>query len=157
MGAPPKTLGRQVSLEGREVSYRQVLQRNEWVAYRWLSKWITLMGPYAFTTLLSRGRVMVWSPPSVITLGNVFPFSDGPFFFASVAGSRLRSTLWPSSICWMAYALSYLLNVSKGYGRQLQVCIRSHRNISTVEHGRPRVERVRIKRDIVSSAEPHFA
>lgn len=55
--------------------------------------------------------MIVWSPPSVMILGNVFPFNAGPFFFASVAGSRLRSELWPSSICLIAYALSYLDHV----------------------------------------------
>lgn len=55
-----------------------------------------------------RGRVIVWSPPRVITRGSVFPFLAGPFLFASVAGARLRMELCPSSICWRAYVLSYL-------------------------------------------------
>lgn len=65
---PPKTLGFHVS--------------------KWLSKWITLMGPYNFLTLLKIGRTMVWSPPKVITLGNVLPFRLGPALSASVAGVR---------------------------------------------------------------------
>lgn len=45
-----------------------------------------------------RGRVIVWSPPKVITLGRVLPFLAGPSFLASVAGARERMELWPSSI-----------------------------------------------------------
>lgn len=35
----------------------------------------------------------MWSPPRVITLGRVLPFSAGPFFLESVAGSRVRMAL----------------------------------------------------------------
>jgi hypothetical protein len=37
-----------------------------------------------------RGRVMVWSPPRVMTRGRVLPFLAGPFFLASVLGERER-------------------------------------------------------------------
>ena len=50
----------------------------------------------------SNGRVIVWSPPSVIKRGSVFPFLDGPGLSASVCGARLSSRLWPSSICCSA-------------------------------------------------------
>ena len=70
--------------------------------YRWLSKWITLTGPYSRFMLRSRGSVMVWSPPRVMTRGRVLPFFERPGFLASVKGARERITLWPSSICWRA-------------------------------------------------------
>lgn len=38
----------------------------------------------------SSGRVMVWSPPSVMTRGSVLPFLAGPSLSASVAGARER-------------------------------------------------------------------
>ena len=55
---------------------------------------------------------MVWSPPSVITRGSVSPLTEGPFRSASRAGLRRRIELWPFSICWMAYLLSYLCRCS---------------------------------------------
>lgn len=67
--------------------------------YRWLSKWMTLMGPYAAVTLRRSGRVMVWSPPNVIIRGSVNPDLENPFSFALVKGKRVRSALCPSSIC----------------------------------------------------------
>lgn len=91
VGAPPKTLGRQVSLQARVrdlPSMKWRLSNRTEECYKWLSKWMTLMGPYARFTLRRSGRVIVWSPPSVMTLGNVFPAFDGPFFSASVAGER---------------------------------------------------------------------
>ena len=40
-----------------------------WTAHadlpRWLSKWITLTGPYTLATPRNNGRVIVWSPPYV--------------------------------------------------------------------------------------------
>lgn len=57
---------------------------------KWLSKWITEMGPYARLIDRSSGRVMVWSPPSVMTRGSVLPFFEGPSLSASVAGARER-------------------------------------------------------------------
>lgn len=77
-------------------------ERDRGRAYRWLSKWMTLMGPYSRLMLRSRGSVIVWSPPRVMTRGSVLPFFDGPFSFASVFGARERMLWWPSSICLMA-------------------------------------------------------
>lgn len=71
-------------------------------SYRWLSKWMTFTGPYARFTLRSNGKVIVWSPPSVINRGRVLPCFDGPLASASVTGERDKSLLWPSSICLMA-------------------------------------------------------
>ena len=88
LGAPPNTFGFHVS--------------------RWESKCITVIGPYALFMLRNNGRVIVWSPPSVIKRGSVLPFLEMPTSFALVAGSRINSALWPSSIWWMAHALSYL-------------------------------------------------
>lgn len=52
--------------------------------------------------LRSRGRVMVWSPPSVMTRGRVLPFFEMPWAVALVEGARMRMLLWPSSICCRA-------------------------------------------------------
>ena len=51
---------------------------------------------------------MVWSPPRVMTRGRVLPCLEMPISSALVAGLRIRMLLWPSSICWIAQALSYL-------------------------------------------------
>ena len=69
---------------------------------------MTVIGPYALFMLRNSGRVIVWSPPSVIKRGKVLPFLETPTSFAFVAGSRISSALWPSSIWWIAQALSYL-------------------------------------------------
>lgn len=42
---------------------------------------------------------MVWSPPRVMIRGRVFFLREGPGSEADVAGERIRSALWPSSIC----------------------------------------------------------
>ena len=73
---------------------------------------MTLIGPYSRVTLRSSGRVIVWSPPKVMTRGSVLPFFDGPGLSESVFGFRERMLLWPSSICLSAYALSYLHLIS---------------------------------------------
>lgn len=69
-GDPPKTFGFQVS--------------------RWLSKWMTVMGPYSRLMDRSRGSVMVWSPPRVMTRGSVLPPLAGPTSLAAVEGARER-------------------------------------------------------------------
>ena len=53
---------------------------------------------------------MVWSPPRVMTRGRVLPWRAGPVWLALVAGARDSIELWPSSICFNAYALSYLFH-----------------------------------------------
>ena len=68
---------------------------------------------------------MVWSPPRVMTLGSVLPLSEGPFLLASVAGGRERMLLWPFSICWIAYALSYLF-VGQHEGSRNTDQVRTH-------------------------------
>ena len=57
----------------------------------------------------------MWSPPSVITCGWCFPsfkidMSGAPVsesFGGAENGVRCSKSQWPSSICWIAYALSY--------------------------------------------------
>lgn len=73
---------------------------------------MTVTGPYALLILRSKGSVMVWSPPMVITLGRVLPARERPISSASVKGLRMRRLLWPASICWMAQLLSNLINIS---------------------------------------------
>ena len=67
---------------------------------------MTVTGPYALLILRSNGRVMVWSPPRVMIRGRVLPALENPYSSASVNGLRIKTLLWPSSICWMAQALS---------------------------------------------------
>jgi hypothetical protein len=133
---------------------------------------MTLTGPYSRLTLRSNGSVMVWSPPSVITRGSVLPFLDGPGSFASVLGARERMELWPSSICLMAKALSYLgyfdqqvpWHTPETFPASLPSItgdmragppenLRSNGYISAVENRGPRIERIRSQRNVVAAAE----
>lgn len=56
--------------------------------------------------LRKSGRVMVWSPPNVMTRGKVLPWREGPGLEESVVGARERMEWWPCSICWRANVLS---------------------------------------------------
>jgi hypothetical protein len=60
--------------------------------------------PFSIYRLIERnnGKVIVWSPPSVIKRGSVLPLIEGPGSPASVWGGLLSSWLWPSSICCSA-------------------------------------------------------
>ena len=118
----------------------------------------------------------MWSPPRVIwrsqsesllrvrkangtekptTLGWVFPLRLGPGFEASLAGSREMRAWWPSSICLIAYSLSYLsfhqphaFSTSLSRGGDNERC---DRNVAAVQYSRPGVERIYVEWNIISS------
>lgn len=96
------------------------------------------------------GSVIVWSPPSVITRGRVFPLIAGPLLSASVAGARERISKWPSSICVSAYVLSYLSILSASFYACAAGDLRRNGDITTVKNSGPAVERVGLKGDIVA-------
>ena len=102
--------------------------------------------------LRKSGRVIVWSPPRVMTRGRVLPCKAGPVSLALVAGARDRIELWPSSICCNAYALSYLaLDQYLMLFCSVRDDLRCNGNVSTINHCRPITERVGFQGNIISS------
>ena len=71
--------------------------------------------------------------------GKVLPLLERPGSSAAVAGVLVKRVWCPSSICWSAYALSYLTKVSWDW-RYNTISIRCDGDIATVQNFSPEVE-----------------